>query len=252
MTNPSPQSGSDELIIVGGGTRGLGLAITEAYVAHGFHASLFHRQPNGISSSDREHVHFDLDNETDLETLPARLSQILLDRESKRFAIHLITGGGLGVNLGQASRAQVERIFLHNTLLPMIVAQEALAFCNSFADTHVDLFFYSSAVTQSYSSPFYGASKSALESFFKSLTKKAPANLSTFLLRLGHVDIAHKYFHKFSEQDPVAFADYISKAVPAGHFTKPEEVASFCVHLSVSQGMFKGMACDLTGGHSWV
>lgn len=253
MTNSLHQNGSDELIIVGGGTRGLGLAITDAYVAHGFHASLFHRQSDCINTSDREHIHFDLDDKTHLETLAVRLSQVLLDRRAKKFVIHLITGGGLGVNLGQASRAQVERVFLHNTLLPMIVSQEALTFCNSFADAHVDLFFYSSAVTQSFnSSPFYVAAKSALESFFKSFMKHAPPNLSPFLLRLGHVDIAHKYFHKFSEQDPAAFADYISKAVPAGHFTKPEEVAGFCVHLSDNQGMFNGMACDLTGGHSWA
>lgn len=253
MINLSLRDGSHELIIVGGGTRGLGLAITDAYVAHGFHASLFHRQSDCINTRDREHIHFDLDDETDLETLPARLNQVLLDRRAKRFVIHLITGGGLGVDLGEASREQIEQVFLHNVLLPMIVSQEVLTFCTSFADVHIDLFFYSSGVTQSFNgSPFYVAAKSALESFFKSFMKHGSANLSTFLLRLGHVDIAHKYFHKFLEQDPDAFADYLSKAVPACHFTKPDEVAGFCVHLSSNQGMFNGMACDLTGGHSWV
>jgi NAD(P)-dependent dehydrogenase (short-subunit alcohol dehydrogenase family) len=253
MTNLTPRNGTDELIIVGGGTRGLGKAITDAYVSHGFHANLFHRYSDCMNTIDREHIHFDLDDKMDLERLPARLNGALLDLRAKKFVIHMITGGGLGVNLGQATHEQVERVFLHNTLLPMIISQEVLTFCNSFADVHIDLFFYSSAVTHSFNgSPFYVAAKSALESFFKSFMKQASPNLSAFLLRLGHVDIAHKYFHNFSEQDPAGFADYLNKAVPAGYFTKPEEVAGFCVHLSANQGMFNGMECDLTGGHSWV
>ena len=242
-----------ELLVVGGGTRGLGLAITEEYMARGYHAYLFHRQ-HGYSDSDKKtHIPFDLAGQADLDALLVSLCSILESSKGKRFAIHSLTGGSLGVNLYGAEGADINKVLLHNLVAPMLVSQKSAEFCQRNAESNVDLFFYSSAVTQTFgSSPYYVAAKSALESFFKSFVKQAPHNLSCFMMRLGHVDIPHKYFHNLAMEDPKAFTEYMKKAVPTCHFTDPKEVASFCYYLSSAQGMFNGMVCDLTGGHSWV
>jgi len=242
-----------ELLVVGGGTRGLGLAITDEYTARGYHARLFHRQHGHSDSKEKTHIKFDLTGQADLDALLVSICGILESGKGKKFAIHSITGGSLGVDFYGAEGAEITKVLLHNLVLPMLVSQRVAEFCQKNTDSSVDLFFYSSAVTQTFnSSPFYIAAKSALEAFFKSLVKQAPRNLSAFMLRLGHVDIPHKYFHKQAIEDPSSFSKYIEKAVPTCHFTKPKEIASFCYYLSSAQGMFNGMICDLTGGHSWV
>ena len=253
MTPPQTSNNAGELIVVGGGTRGLGLAIYQAFKARGFNANLFHRQPAENKGKDCTHIPFNLDEETAFDVLKNDLNKIFRSKPASRFSVHVLTGGSLGVKLGKASQDEISRVFLHNALLPMMAAQELYNICTSLPSIQTDIFFYSTAATQTYNStPYYVASKSAIESFFKAFVKCAPRNISAFLLRLGHVDIKHKYFHQLSLSDPGAFAEYINKAVPTEHFTSTEEIAEFCVHLSSNQGMLKGMMCDVTGGHSWV
>lgn len=242
-----------ELLVVGGGTRGLGLAITNEYIARGYYARLFHRHHGHADSDKKTHIPFDLTSQADLDDLLLALSGILESSKGKRFAIHSLTGGSFGLNFYGAEEADISKVLLHNLVLPMLVSRKVAEFCRQNPNSHADLFFYSSAVTQTFnSSPYYVASKSALEAFFKSLVKQSPRNMSNFMMRLGHVDIPHKYFHKLAMKNPDSFSEYMSKAVPTCHFTDPKEVASFCFYLSSAQGMFNGMICDLTGGHSWV
>jgi NAD(P)-dependent dehydrogenase (short-subunit alcohol dehydrogenase family) len=180
------------------------------------------------------------------------LSEVSQRGKGAHLSFHVITGGSLGASFGQASQQSIERVFLHNATLPILIAQHVHKVVADQHETTADIFFYSSAVTQTFSSsPFYVASKAALESFFKSYLRLIPPNLSAFLLRLGHVDISHKYFHRLAEEDPEKFQKYLADAVPSNHFTSPDEIGSFCIHLTREKGMFNGMVCDLTGGHSW-
>lgn len=246
-----PQS-NNQLVIVGGGSRGLGAAIHAAYLKAGYSANLLHRRINTKKTTNTIEFHFDLDDMAGLSQLETILREVSQRGKGAHLSFHVITGGSLGVSFGQASQQAIERVLLHNATLPMLVAQHVHMIVAEQQETTADIFFYSSAVTQKFSaSPFYVASKAALESFFKSYLRLIPPNLSAFLLRLGHVDISHKYFHRLSEEDPEKFQQYLADAVPSNHFTSPAEIGSFCIHLTMEKGMFNGMVCDLTGGHSW-
>lgn len=251
-TNKEMLQSKSQLVIIGGGSRGLGAAIHAAYLKAGYSANLLHRRIGATQIPNTSEYHFDLDNMAGLLQLDSILREVSQRGKGAHLSFHVITGGSLGISFEQSSQQEIERVLLHNATLPMLVAKHVHEIVANQQGTTADIFFYSSAVTQTFSStPFYVASKAALESFFKSYLRLLPPNLSAFLLRLGHVDIPHKYFHRLSKEDPEKFQQYLADSVPSNHLTSPAEIGSFCVHLTRKKGMFNGMVCDLTGGHSW-
>ncbi len=100
-------------------------------------------------------------------------------------------------------------------------------------------------------SPYYVAAKSGLEGLFKSSFLKRPKNLKMFLLRMGFIDIEHKYFHSLSIKNPYEFEKLLKDNVPSLHFTTPKEIANFVFDLYLKGNMMNGSICDLTGGNSW-
>ncbi len=72
-----------------------------------------------------------------------------------------------------------------------------------------------------------------------------------YLLRLGFVDIEHKYYHKLSKENPHDFHEILLNNLPSLHFTTPNEIADFALEIFKNGNMMNGLQCDLTGGHSW-
>ena len=251
MAYGNKEASKGTLILIGGGSRGLGRAILTRYKESGYTAVIMHRRAKN-EDADQE-LFFDIDDACCIEGLSSTLRAVLDHSIGKRVVLHCLSGGSLGIKPENASTADIDRVLRHNVGVPMIVGSTVDVFCKENAEQKASIVLYSSAVVRNYgSTPFYVASKCALEGYFKALVTKAPSNMSCFMMRLGHVDIKHKYFHALKKEKPEVFREYLRKNVPSGHFTDVSEIAGFAWDIVEKQGMFSGMCCDLTGGHSWI
>lgn len=143
------------------------------------------------------------------------------------------------------------KILLHNYILPTSFAD--IISQKNCSETKICLVFYSSAVSQNFKAyPHYCAAKAALEIYFKSLMIKKYNNLNLYLFRLGLLDIRHKYYHSFSQNNPIEFNKFLTDNVPSRHFTHPIDVAKCASQLIIDNQAANGLVCDLSGGCSWV
>ena len=210
------------------------------------------RHPNYKCKNNEYTYEFNLDNKNCLNILHEQIKAITTSFEISTLVGHCLTGGSLRVEFGNAKESDIEKVFLHNCLTPMYATQLISSYAEKNQTCKNQIFYYSSAVTQNITStPFYSSCKSALEAFYKNFTKIKPHNVFTCLLRLGPVDIDHKYFHKLSKEDPEKLNDILEKIVPTKHLIKPNEVADFAYYVGKQCQPFDGMIADITGGSSW-
>lgn len=242
---------ADNLIItIGGGSRGLGKSLLDIFNEKGFNCAAFHR------SAEIEYIKnyfFDIEKEDSLPLIIDDLLTLIGNSEFKKYSIHFISGGGLGVNFLDNNYLSFQKVLNHNLVVPATITSTIFNYLNKNELKKIDLFYYSSAVVENFkASPYYVSAKTALENFFKSSFLLRPSNLRMFLIRLGFVDIEHKYFHQISKNNPDEFQRLVLDNLPSKHFSKPNEVANFAYQINKDGDLMNGMMCDLTGGHSWI
>ena len=95
--------------------------------------------------------------------------------------------------------------------------------------------------------------KSALEAaFHAALRESYNPNLYLTALRLGMVDVEHKYFHKISKESPEIFETILKKNVPTEYFMNIESIAEVIIGFRKLGPAANGSIVDLTNGSSWT
>jgi NAD(P)-dependent dehydrogenase (short-subunit alcohol dehydrogenase family) len=247
----------DRLIItIGGGTRGLGLAILEEFNRYGCDTKAFHCRED--KSHTGESYYFDANIDESLEKAKVELLKTIEENTKyKEIIIVFLTGGGNPGTNGEAKETNSElikkRIFQHNYDIPTEITdliEEKIREIN-YIDT-IKLVFISSAVAvHKKADPHYCAAKSALESYFQSKFKQKGTRANMYLYRLGMVDIKHKYYHKLSINSPSQFREMLKNMVPSNHFSQPEEIAEVIRETVLDSNACNGLFCDISGGNSW-
>lgn len=237
------------VLIVGGGSRGLGKSLLDNFEKKGFERVAFHRSDN-IEKT--QNYYFDIDQIDAIKNTKNSLIEFINKTSFEEYVIHFVSGGSLGINFSDSSESSFQRVLKHNVVVPATFTSEIFNNFNSDKNKKISLFYYSSAVVKHLGgSAYYVAAKSALEKMFQSSFLKKPYGINMHLLRLGFVDIEHKYFHKIQFEDKLKFKKLVLDNLPSKHFSKPNEIAEFALNIFESSNIMDGIICDLTGGHSW-
>ena len=72
------------------------------------------------------------------------------------------------------------------------------------------------------------------------------------MLRLGIVNVEHKYFGQLYKNDKVEFNKIIQKLVPSRQILSSTHVAEVAYSLGTNKYMTSGTIIDISGGHSWI
>tara|TARA_Y100001968_G_scaffold178592_1_gene163426 strand:+ start:395 stop:1126 length:732 start_codon:yes stop_codon:yes gene_type:complete len=237
------------VIIIGGGSRGLGKSLLDNFEKKGFERVAFHRSAD---IKNTKNYYFDIDQLNAIKNTKDDLISFLNSTNYKEYIIHFISGGSLGIDFSDSSEKSFQRVLKHNLIVPSIFTSAIFNNFNLTENKKINLFYYSSAVVKNIgSSAYYVAAKSALENMFKASFLKKPSGVNMHLLRLGFVDIEYKYYHKIYLEDKAQFKKLVLDNLPSKHFPKPIEIAEFALNISESSNIMNGMISDLTGGHSW-
>ena len=237
------------IIIIGGGSRGIGKSLLKCYSNKNYDTALFHRS---CEKKDSKNFFFDIDIQNSLEHLKIQLLKLIEDNSYSKFSIHFLSGGGLGVDFLDDSENSFKKVLQHNLIVPTCLTSKIFNYVSKRKDKNFELFYYSSAVVNHLkASPYYVSAKSALESMFKSTLMIKPSSVKMYLLRMGIVDIEHKYFHKLYINDKSEFKRLVLDNIPSKYFTKADEIAHFALKISENENLMDGSICDISGGHSW-
>ena len=237
------------VITLAGGSRGLGRELLNRFSEGNFKKAAFHRSE---AIEDAINFYINLEVKDVIEKTKEYITKIFEESNYQHYSFHFLSGGGLQIDFNDSSFQSFEKVLLHNLIFPSCISSFLFDFANNNNEKQIDLFYYSSSVVKSHkASPYYVAAKSGLEGLFKSSFLKRPKNLKMFLLRMGFIDIEHKYFHRLSIESPTKFKKLLKDNVPSLHFTTPKEIANFAFDLYLKGNMMNGSICDLTGGNSW-
>ena len=236
------------VITIAGGSRGLGKCLLDRFSNAGYDKAAFHR---ASKIKNIKNFYIDLDTKNSIDDIRKNLLDLIKNTNYEKYSIHFVSGGSLRINIDNDDVSSIERVLKHNFTIPASLTSTLRNYSEK-NKKNLELLYYSSAATKNLkASPYYVAAKSALENFFKSSLRIKPINCKMYLLRLGFVDIQHKYFHELSKNNPEKFYDVVINEIPSRHFANPSEISDFALKISESGNIMDGMITDLSGGHSW-
>ncbi|CAE6736040.1 SDR family oxidoreductase [Paraburkholderia haematera] len=256
---------SGKVVLVTGGTKGIGAAIAQAFGDAGATVYVCGRTPPASAAADSQTnpqeglkavfpenaPRFIAADVRDIDTIDAMLARI--ERETGRLDVLVNNAGGAPFALAaQASPRFTEAVIRLNLLAPLQLAQRANALMQQQAEGGVLLFIGSvSGLRASPGTAAYGAAKAGLLNAVRSLAVEwapkvrvcavSPSLVETEAATSGHMGS--------SSADGAAALDNITATIPAGRLAKPGDIASACLFLASPHAAYaSGSNLILEGG----
>lgn len=236
----------DEVVVVGGSSRGIGLAIAAAFLREGARVAVSGRQPGPLAEAAAalaaEHgpervMAFagDLGDEARAAALLAQVGA----RWGPPGCLVANVGSGSARGGWQLGRAEWEAVLQRN-LWPGVALAEAALPAMLAAGRGSLVFIGSIVAAESLPAPLsYSAAKAALRSYSKNLARQLGGRgVRVNCVAPGNILFPGGSWARRMADAPEQTRQYIEAEVPLGRFGRPEEVADLVVFLASPRAAF--------------
>ena len=239
----------DKVVLVTGGSRGIGRGIVRAFLASGARVYACARNPPADPLAD------DLGDAGEAEFLQAdvrdaeqvrRLMEALLDREGRLDVLVNNAGGSPAVDAATVSPRFTEAIIRLNLLAPLLVGQQAYPALKESRGSIVNIASVS-GIRPSPGTTAYGAAKAGLLSATRSLAQEWGPEVRVNAIVAGLIktaaDAADEHY------GGSAGMALIESRLPARRMGTAEDIARACLYLASEAAAYvSGAALEVFGG----
>ena len=246
MQSPSQQDYRGKVVLVTGGTKGIGAGIASAYLAAGAEVFVCGRQaPAQLPEANGRAAQFLAVDVRDVEATATMFEQIR-ERAGRLDVLVNNAGGSPYAEAATASPRFSESILRLNLLAPLNMAQQAYQLMQHQPDGGVIIFIGSvSASRPSPGTAVYGAAKAGIVALASSLAVEWGPKVRVLTISPGLIRTEQSHLH-YGDEDGIAA---VGAGIPAGRMGEPEDIANACVYAaSPMAAYFSGTNLLLHGG----
>ncbi|CEA02503.1 short chain dehydrogenase/reductase family oxidoreductase [Pseudomonas saudimassiliensis] len=246
MQSPSQLDYRGKVVLVTGGTKGIGAGIASAYLAAGAQVFVCGRQePEHLPEADGRQAQFLAADVRDVEATAAVFERI--GELAGRLDVLVNNAGGSPyAEAATASPRFSESILRLNLLAPLNIAQQANQLMQQQAEGGVIIFIGSvSASRPSPGTAVYGAAKAGIVALASSLAVEWGPKVRVLTISPGLIRTEQSHLHYGDEAGIAA----VGAGIPAGRMGEPEDIANACLYAgSPMAAYFSGTNLLLHGG----
>jgi NAD(P)-dependent dehydrogenase (short-subunit alcohol dehydrogenase family) len=233
-----------KVVLVTGGTKGIGLGIAKGFLSAGAKVVVCGRQeveslPQVIVAGEARKAHFIQADVKDIDSTAAMFKTI--KQEYGTLDVLINNAGGSPFALADdASPRFHEAILKLNLIAPLNVAQQANQIMQTNGGGNIIFIGSISAMRASPGTAAYGAAKAGILSLVKSLAVEWAPKVRTMAVSPGLVKTENSHLHYGDEEGIAA----VSATIPAGRMAEPEDIANACLFLASPEASYAS-GCNL-------
>ena len=241
---------NENIIILTGGSRGIGHATSKKFWEEGWRVITCSRSEVAPQcpweKNKTDHFQIDLEDLDDLRKKVKDLQALLKDKPVKALinnaAISPKNEKNNRLNFDETDVNLWQKVFNVNFFSPIILSKSLIPNLQSANGVIINITSIASDMVHEFAGPAYATSKAAL----KSLTREMASDLSQYNIRVNAIapgEIETSMITKNSQ--------HLIKQIPMGRFGKPEEVASVIFSMcSESFSYVNGTEIQINGGQT--
>lgn len=244
----------DKVVVVTGGTSGIGLATAKAFVAEGASVFITGRRQDALDAAVKAiggrvtGVRGDMSQLGDID----RLYDAVQQRHAQIDVLFANAGGGEMAPLGAISEEHYEKTFATNVKGVLFTVQKALPLLKDGASVILTSSTTSISGTPAFS--VYSATKAAIRNFARNwILDLKDRHIRVNAVSPGVTDTAGLNELFGGGEQAQGTKDYLASLIPAGRVGQPEEIAKAVLFLASDDASFvNGVELFVDGGQAQI